>query len=109
MFRKLKMWLLNGLRKRVSSLDDDPTFGFFTTAKPYVSSPDTELSDIVGKMLAGDLIPEKKLVRLELVAHYSDGFAQYLFSSTEPVHVVSTRTPNGVHYDFTLRTIGRKG
>lgn len=108
MIKRLRRWVLKKLVKQVRNLEDDPTFGFFTTASPRDGQPDVQLSETVGKMLAGDLIPGKRMVRLEVVAHYSDGTVQHLFNTTEPHGVTSYRDDAGTHYDFTPRVMPLK-
>lgn len=91
-------------RRKVAVLspDDDPTFGYFTNAKLRPGSPDLELSSLVSKMLSGDFLPGKKVIRFEISATYSDGQRQIMFESTKPcLRVFSDRTTDGVLH-FTI-------
>lgn len=97
---KPKQKLPKGYRKPMKpvSLEENPTYGYFTLAKPKLGvEQDFEQANEVERMLAGALLPGKKLVRFEVTATYSDGEKQCLYTSTNPrLRVDSFGESNGV-------------
>ena len=84
---KPKQKLPKGYRKPMKpvSIEENPTYGYFTLAKPKLGiEQDLEQAKQVEALLAGALLPGKKLVLFEVTAVYSDGAKQCLYSSTKP-------------------------
>lgn len=92
MFKKLKAWwqLKRAQHSEFYAPPAEPAVDR-TTAKPrHNIKQDIERTATIEKMLAGALVPGKRLVRFEIVAHYSDGAKQVLREETSPytkVHV----------------------
>lgn len=92
MFKKLKAWwqLKRAQHSEFYAPPAEPAVNRTTANPRYGIKQDLERTVTIQKMLAGALVPGKRLVRFEVVAHYSDGAKQVLREETSPytkVHV----------------------